>query len=369
MSENYHEETKRRLILRLRDLLMELPEFCFEYFRGIETTTSERTRCGYATDLKIFFHFLAENKRAFRDKAVQDLTLDDLNSIDVTDIERFLDYVTIYSSEDERELSNGEKGKARKVAAIRSIFKYFYRKQKIQANPASLIDTPKIHDKNIIRLDMDEMSRLMEEVESGQKLTKKQQEFHKVTRKRDVALISVLLGTGMRVSEFVGLNIGDIDHKNNGLKITRKGGNESVVYFGEEIRQALDDYLEERKTIIPATGHEEALFLSIQKKRISVRAVEDLVTKYASVVTTMKHITPHKLRSSYGTALYTETGDIYLVADVLGHKDVNTTKKHYAQMQDSRRRMAATAVTLRRDNTSPVQEAAAEEVSGLHEED
>jgi site-specific recombinase XerD len=105
--------------------------------------------------------------------------------------------------------------------------------------------------------------------------------------------------------------------------------------------------MDERQHKIPATGHENAFFLSMQNKRLSVRSVEKLVKKYASKVTSLKKITPHKLRSTYGTNLYKETGDIYLVADVLGHKDVNTTKKHYAAIDDSRRRMAASAVKLR----------------------
>ena len=113
------------------------------------------------------------------------------------------------------------------------------------------------------------------------------------------------------------------------------------------MEEALRAYLEERKHIIPAEGSENALFLSLQNKRISVRAVEKLVKKYAQTVTTLKKITPHKLRSTYDTNLYTETGDIYLVADVLGHKDVNTTKKHYAAQDENRRRMAANIFKLR----------------------
>ncbi|MCI8287253.1 MAG: tyrosine-type recombinase/integrase, partial [Lachnospiraceae bacterium] len=131
------------------------------------------------------------------------------------------------------------------------------------------------------------------------------------------------------------------------IKIRRKGGYEAVVYFGDEVETALLDYLEERDRIIPVEGHEDALFLSLQNRRITVRAVENLVKKYASRVTTLKKITPHKLRSTYGTSLYQETGDIYLVADVLGHKDVNTTRKHYAAQQDERRRRAAQYVKLR----------------------
>lgn len=121
------------------------------------------------------------------------------------------------------------------------------------------------------------------------------------------------------------------------------------VYFGPEVEKALQKYLKVRENIVPVSGHEHALFYSTQRKRIGVQAVENLVKKYAREVTTAKKITPHKLRSTYGTALYQETGDIYLVADVLGHKDVNTTKKHYAAIDDARRRKAATAVRLRED--------------------
>lgn len=120
------------------------------------------------------------------------------------------------------------------------------------------------------------------------------------------------------------------------------------IFFGSEVSEALYDYIHlERTAIKPLPGHENALFYSLQRKRIGVRAVENLVKKYASQITPNKHITPHKLRSTYGTNLYQETGDIYLVADVLGHHDVNTTKKHYAALGDERRKQAAAAITLR----------------------
>ena len=155
------------------------------------------------------------------------------------------------------------------------------------------------------------------------------------------------MGTGIRVSECVGLDIQDVDFHSGGIHIHRKGGKEVTVYFGIEVEDALKDYLEERKAVIPETGHENALFLSLQRKRLSVRSVENLVKKYARIVTPLKKITPHKLRSTYGTNLYQETGDIYLVADVLGHADVNTTKKHYAALDDARRRSARDKVKLR----------------------
>ena len=162
-----------------------------------------------------------------------------------------------------------------------------------------------------------------------------------------MALFTLFLGTGIRVSECVGLDIDDVDFKNNSIKVTRKGGNEMYVYFGDEVQEALEDYIVSvRSHIVPVEGHENALFYSSQRKRITVRAVQNLVSKYTSYITN-KHITPHKFRSTYGTTLYKETGDIYLVADVLGHKDVNTTRKHYAAQDDENRRKAARAVTLR----------------------
>ena len=157
----------------------------------------------------------------------------------------------------------------------------------------------------------------------------------------------MLLGTGIRVSECVGLNISDVDFKNNGILIHRKGGKEVTIYFSDEVKEALQNYCDERVLILEESGHEGALFLSMQNKRMSVRSVENLVKKYARIISPLKKITPHKLRSTYGTNLYKETGDIYLVADVLGHSDVNTTKKHYAAIEDDRRRSARNAVKLR----------------------
>ena len=217
----------------------------------------------------------------------------------------------------------------------------------IVSNPAALVNIPRLHEKEIVRLEIDEVAKMLDAVENGENMTTSQQKYHNKLKNRDLALITLLLGTGIRVSECVGLDLNDLDFNNDGIKIRRKGGNESIIYFGEEVRDALEEYLKEREQIVPATGSEEALFLSLQKKRISVKAVENLVKKYSGLVTKLKNITPHKLRSTYGTNLYRETGDIYLVADVLGHKDVNTTKKHYAAIEDSRRRSAANKVRLR----------------------
>jgi len=342
----YQEQNNIENQKKLRELLQELPAFTLSFFRGIEPRTSSRTRLGYGYDLRIFFEFLQQYNPAIGKMNMRDIPMDTLDQIKALDIEEYLEYLKLYEK-DGKTFTNTERGIARKLASLKTFYNYFFKKELIVTNPAALVSAPKLHDKTIIRLDIDEVARLLDNVESGEQLTGKQLAYHEKTKVRDLALLTLFLGTGIRVSECVGLNIDDIDLKNNGIKIIRKGGNEVIVYFGDEVLEALLPYLEERKQIEALPGHTNALFLSMQKKRMSVRSVENLVKKYAKTVTTMKNITPHKLRSTYGTNLYNETGDIYLVADVLGHKDVNTTKKHYASLEDSRRRMAARAVTLR----------------------
>ncbi len=343
---NYHDEQNKLNIMKMRAVLDTLPPFCRTFFRGIEDYTSARTRLAYAYDIRLFFEFLHEKNAICNKMEIREYPVSILDQLTRMDIEEYLEYMSLYQK-DGREITNDERGKARKLAALRSFYNYFYQTEMIRNNPAALVHLPKQHEKEIIRLEPNEVAILLDQVEDGTKLTQKELEYHKKTKVRDVALLTLLLGTGIRVSECVGLDLGDVNFDVDGIKVRRKGGYETVVYFGEEVETALLDYLEQREHIIPAEGHEDALFLSLQNRRMAVRSVENLVKKYASRVTTLKKITPHKLRSTYGTTLYQETGDIYLVADVLGHKDVNTTRKHYAAQADERRRMAAQYVKLR----------------------
>lgn len=345
----YREHTDTENILKLRQVLSTLPAFCKDYFRAIDSTTTTKTRISYAYDIRIFFQFLLDENPAFKNYTMTDVSVEVLDQIKAVDLEEYMEYLKVYQNGDKTE-TNGERGLKRKISALRSFYAYYYKREMIHTNPTVLIDVPKIHDKSIIRLDTDEVALLLDYIEHcGDSLTGQKRVYYEKTKERDLAIVTLLLGTGIRVSECVGLDIEDVDFKNNGIKVTRKGGNEMVVYFGEEVEKALKRYLEVRAGITPLAGHEHALFYSAQRKRMGVQAVENMVKKYSRQITTTKKITPHKLRSTYGTALYQETGDIYLVADVLGHKDVNTTKKHYAALDDARRRQAATAVRLRED--------------------
>ena len=250
----YHEQVDINNTRKLRAILDTLPRFCHDFFRGIEATTSSRTRLAYAYDLRVFFEFLKATNPALKDTAITDIKIDILDQIKAIDIEEYLSYLTYYKS-DIKERLNKENGKKRKLVSLRSFYNYYFKKEMIKTNPASLVSVPKLHEKAIIRLDVDEVARLLDEVESAQNLSKKQQQFHEKTKVRDLAIMTLLLGTGIRVSECVGLDINDVDFDNNGIKIRRKGGYEVIVYFGDEVREALLDYLEERKHMIACDGH------------------------------------------------------------------------------------------------------------------
>ena len=342
----YAEERAKELQLLTRASLRELPDVCFDFINAIDATTQPLTRYAYVSDLKLFFAFLVTELAKFADRTPRTLTVDNLANVTARDIHMYMDYLGLYVKDDV-EFSNQDLGKMRKLASLRSFYKFLYKNGYIEADPASLVDMPKRHSKPIIRLEIDEVARLLDLVESGDQLTDRQKKYHDKTKLRDLALVTLLLGTGVRVSECAGLNLTDVDFKNGGIRVHRKGGKEQVVYFGDEVEEALLNYMEERDLMTPAPGSEEALFLSLQNKRLNVRSIENLVKKYARIITPLKKITPHKLRSTYGTNLYRETGDIYLVADVLGHNDVNTTKKHYAAIQEDRRRSARNIVRLR----------------------
>lgn len=327
--------------LKMSKYLEQLPDFCLDYFIGIENNTSSLTRYNYAMDLYVFFNYLS--KFVFHKKEHK-ISLDDINKIKSRNLEQYLSYLSFYQLNDKL-YKNDEKGKARKLASLRSFFKYLFNHDMIEANVASKIDTPKLHNKEIIRLEKDEVSRLLNAVESPIEFTDRQREYNKNTFERDNAIITLFLGTGIRISELVGLNIENFDFTQNAFLVTRKGGNQTMLYFSNEVALALKTWLEKRATL-ELPKEEKAMFISLQNKRISVRAVENLVKKFAQIASPLKKISPHKLRSTFGTNLYKETRDIYIVADVLGHKDVNTTKKHYAAISEDMRKSIAEKVKL-----------------------
>ncbi|MBP3645204.1 MAG: tyrosine-type recombinase/integrase [Clostridia bacterium] len=359
MANNYHTQASLDRSKRLRALLREMPDVCSDYFLSIEQLTSPLTRLSYAYDLKIFFQYLSDELPKFSGKPIVEFTVEDLRCVTKQDLERYARYLSLYVKNetledgqiDSKEMTNHEYGIKRKYASLRAFYKYLFAEGLVESNLASLIPLPKLHERAIVRLDIDEVAKILDIAETGDALPKTYKKYHNVTRKRDLAMLSLFLGTGIRISECVGLNIDDFDFDQNAFVVTRKGGKEVILYLSDEVADALKQYLEDRLKISALPGHEDAFFLSIQNRRISQRAVENMVKKYAMLAAPLKKkISPHKLRSTYGTNLYRETGDIYLVADVLGHSDVNTTRRHYAAIAEDHRRIAAQKTVLREES-------------------
>ena len=349
---SYHDQASIRRMDRVRELEKELPVACTDFFRSISQTTSPLTRLAYAYDFRLFFQYLIRENPLFADVVPRFFTEAHLRQIQKRDIIGYQEYLMQYyvTNEETGEstaVQNHELGIMRKLCSLRSLFDYLYKNGSIEANVTALVDLPKLHDKPILRLEADEMQKMLDAVSSGDGLTARQQKYLAFTRSRDIAMLLLFLGTGIRVSECVGLDVDDLDFEMNAFLVTRKGGDQSILYFPDQVAEALRAYLIERDKIQPLEGHENALFLSMQKRRITQRAVENMVKKYALIAAPLKkRISPHKLRSTFGTNLYQETGDIYLVADVLGHADVNTTRRHYAAMSDANKRKASRLVPL-----------------------
>jgi len=349
---------------KLRRLCRELPDYVFDFIVDMTPRTSILTRINYAYDLRIFFQYLCDVNPGFG-KATQDVSIDEIRSVKSRDLIYYLEYLDSYVSKkgapdgSAKERSNSNSGKKRKIVSVRSLFTFLHKHGYIQENVASLVEVPKIRQQEIIRLENDEREALMNTVEDGSTLTQREASYEHSQGLgiRDMAIITLMLGTGIRVSECVGMNLNDVDFERNSFRVTRKGGDVAVLYFSDEVADPLREYYDWRIAYgDPLPGHEDALFLSLQRKRITARSVENRVKKYAQRVTPLKHITPHKLRSTFGTDLYRQTGDIYLVADVLGHKDVNVTRRHYADIGENRRRMASDVVRLRPNKSSDEEE-------------
>ncbi len=331
---------------KIEKLLLDLPYFCSDFFIGTGNNTSPLTRLNYAYDLRIFFEYISEVKKI----PVEDMKISILDELSAKDIERFLNYLSHYKIHGQY-LSCNERAKARKLATVRALYRYFFSQDEIKANVASKVPTPKLHEKEIIRLEGKEIKDILDYAESDDAFSEnsKKNAFHSKLKVRDFAILSLFLGTGIRISELVGLNVNDFDFVQNSFIVTRKGGNRTPLFFNDEVKEALLSWIDYRYDLKDIPKDEYAMFVSLKNRRISTRAVQNLVKDYAKQVTPLKHITPHKLRSTFGTELYQNTGDIYAVADFLGHKDVNTTRKHYAAISRDSRKEASKLVKFHRE--------------------
>lgn len=343
----YYKQKNNNQLIKLRRLEDNLPAYVVSFLNDKELSSQINTVIAYAYDLQTFFKFLTEKNTSLKDISTKNISIEFLEHLTFEDINEYQRYLRFNSPTDENETihQNQDRGIARRMAALRGFFEFACLHQYMKNNPTiGAAKRTKIPQKDIIRLDNREVNDLLETVSNTNiKGNKLQLKKCQKTQLRDTALITLLLNTGIRVSECAGLDVNDINFIHRTISIVRKGGSSTHLYFNETTESALRNYLENERPLLLGNpeSDEQALFISMKKSRMSVSAIERMVKKFTRNATPDKKITPHKMRSTYGTALYKDTGDIRLVSDVLGHKDINTTAKHYAAMEEEHKKRAA----------------------------
>ena len=309
-----------------------LPDCCSSFLLESGTEMAASTRYAYAQEINWFLDYLIEYSPYFCDKIKKELSIEDMSHITSQDISR---YLTLY-----KDLGRKERTIARKRASLSRFFSYMTNNKLIPFNPVNAAMRVKIHQSDeVVHLDIDEQVNFINSINTGDKLDDKKKKYHDKYKLRDTALILLLLDTGMRVSELQGINIHDFDFDDYSVIVVRKGGNIQTIYFSDETKNALIQYLDHKKTMNPLLDYSEPFFTSLKGARLSVRAIEKLVKKYAlsSLPSKGSLITPHKMRSSFAMSFYEETKDILALQRKLGHKNITATNI-YAKATDKKMR-------------------------------
>lgn len=332
MSEfQYKNEKNREAVRKVEELLDDLPGFCRTYERGIEGSTSAYTRYVYMKRIHVFFAYLRENNSYFCNKAMRDITYDDISTFEAEDIEEFTHWLRGGNAPDSHQYEVKESSINNYLSALNSLWDYALTHGKLKHNVIKDVKRARKARHEVVRLRQHEEDGFFETIYSGNSLTK-QQKSHRddISTARDAALCLLLIRTGLRVSEAVGINLQDLNMNEKFVHVMRKEAKADTVYFSDEVFEALKDYLALRPLLGPKPS-EQALFLvtigKYKGQRLSVRSVEKLVKKYAvaGAPTAGAAITPHKLRATYATNMILKTGDLALVQTEMNHESPSTT--------------------------------------------
>ena len=312
---NYFEERNKKAEFTIHRVLNDLPPFSVEYFYARETNASLVSLHNYSYDLRMFFRFLTTKVELFR-KDILLFSYKDLGKVTLEHIQLFVKSIAS---------TNGDKSITRKINCLTSYFKYFKGQGKISQIPTEYFKFPKIEDSPIITLTKSEAFNLLKVIEESPKTT---------LAKRDIVVIQLFLNTGLRISELVGLDMQDVCIDSKSITVTRKGGNKEVVYLNDKITEILSAHIatQPKQSTAP-------LFKNKHDERLSARMIQITLKDYCYKAGITKNITPHKLRSTFATHIYTQTKDIYATSYLLGHADINTTKR-YADVNEKIKRDA-----------------------------
>ena len=339
---NYYLEHQGTVLSKFDSKRKELPLCLQDYFQFIRDSRNASTAWAYVNDISCLIRYIREVNPLVSSMDVKDIPIDVFRDMKVSDYQEYVTWLR-------ESLQNTPATIDRKLASIGSLYNYYINiREMFTFNPIPGVVKPKKPTRMIKYLTDEEVSGLfqyMDNLENVYALKAPHKlPYFKKTKYRDTAIFMVLLGTGIRVSELVGLNIYDVDFTERKLYVTRKGSDEDFVYFNTFVEQALTDYINIERNIYAETAdtsQKAALFLSNRKKRLSVRSVETLVKKYVSEIVPLKDIYVHSLRATFATSTIKKTGgDTFIVSKALGHKTLNMVNK-YAAASDERKKSAA----------------------------
>lgn len=336
------------LVSRCEDLEKQLPSFLRGFFAYLRGNVLPRTRLSYLRDIRFFCQYLIEQTDLTSAKNISDIKLTDFNKIKATDVNLFMDYCRRYTVEKDDSIvvyENGNKTLARKKSSLSVMFKQLYRDELMKTNITDGFDpirVPKAGEREIKALQDDEVMVMLDAVSTGEHLTDKERQYWKKTKRRDKAILVLFLTYGLRLFELQQLNVSSFNFSRGEFKIYRKRDKEAVMPLNESVTQVITDYLENERaddSILDET-HKDALFLSLQGKRMTDRQIRQLVKKYTSIgmATSRKAgYSPHKLRATAATSLIGRGNSIFDVQALMDHEQVTTTQLYAAHKMNVKR--------------------------------
>lgn len=312
------QESNEKTDFKTKKKLESQPRILTDYYYGMTGKTAI-TKYNYISYNIPFLDYLKRN-------SIDINTPGSFGKVKPSDITRYMEEEIKYVYKNGKKMEAAESTRAPKFYAIRNFFDFLINEGYVEHNPCANIEPPRIQDeREVVAMDPDEIAVLKGNIPSGQK-----------TYNRDMAIVALGCTTGLRVRSITEINMGDIDFNNGSIVVREKGNKERTIYIGRNTSELLKKWISDRRKYY-SDVNTDALFISLKRNRISVNAIENMIKKYSRGIN--KHITPHKMRSSCATNLYEKTGDIYIVQEVLGHKNIKNTRR-YAKVTDAKRRAA-----------------------------
>lgn len=334
---------EQEILLKCEELESNLPTFLRGYFIYLKGNVLPMTRLAYLHDITFFFDYLINETDLTNAKEPRDVKLSELNKVRAIDVNIFIDYCRRYKKEKNNEIyiyENNNKTLARKKSSISVMFKQLYRDELLEKNITDGFDpirVPKAQEREIKALQDDEVMIMLDAVSTGQNLTKKEHQYWEKTKKRDKAILLLFITYGLRLSELQQLNVSSFNFNRGEFKIYRKRDKESIMPLNNSVTAVISDYIENER--IKDTD-EDALFLSLQAKRMSVRQIRELVKKYTSIgmkTSRQAGYSPHKLRATAATSLIARGNSIFDVQALMDHEQVTTTQLYAAHKANVKR--------------------------------